>query len=510
MDFERLKKLLSEGQTKAVIEELSDLSNKAFVLIKARFSKLQDDILVGVISYSEQSLEFNRINQVLANFISHLEQEQHITKSKLDEDKQPMIPQERLIQKVCFIASEYPPAIVGGLGIHVNKLSLALSKKVDLQIVLPENQYNEPQSKRINIQSLYHRKADYSDPISWLRFSASAADRIIRFKEKIDVVHCHDWLTILAGIKVSFELKIPLVFHLHLPYKSRLGSLIENLGLMCSDLVTVNSEAISEDLKLRNLRIAPPEIIGNGVDLEAFKRIERLNKENKYILFVGRLEKQKGVKYLINAFSVINKKFPHLRLKIVGKGSLKNDLIKQCDNLYIRQYIDFEGWKNELELLRLYNEAEMLVIPSIYEPFGIVALEAMACECPVVASNVGGLKEIVTHGKNGYLFENKNYLDLASWIMALLSDSNKKNNMISEGKNYLIQTKSSWDDAAEKYFDLYNKLTRDDLDVEKQVKAKKIIKQITTEAQRILRETQKVDSVLVKQLFNDLFNWLPQ
>jgi len=175
-------------------------------------------------------------------------------------------PDSKTIARICLISSEYPPHVLGGLGVHVEQLTKALGAhpNLNVDVVLPTPQRYEYMSliTQVHLYPLANAEAGfgpgprglYKKPTSWLRFADVATQRIILLSSsdtRPDVIHCHDWVTVLAGIKCRWALQIPLVFHLHLPNRSRLCASIENLGLVCADLITVNSVAMYGELKDR-------------------------------------------------------------------------------------------------------------------------------------------------------------------------------------------------------------------------------------------------------------------
>lgn len=380
-------------------------------------------------------------------------------------------PGAQAIARVCFISSEYPPHVLGGLGVHVGQLTAALGAHMDVDVVLPtteEGSYQAP-GPRVHLLSPANARATYDDPTSWLRFSEFAAQRILRRARQEgppDVIHCHDWVTVLAGIKCRWALKVPLVFHLHLPNRSRLCASAENLGLISADLVTVNSEAMHDELLDRHLPLrCDVEVVKNGVDIEMFHPCDDWPAEGGYILFVGRLVQQKGVEYLLRAFSYVREKFPNVRLKIVGDGDLRHGLEGLCAQRMLADQVDFLGWKTGQDLVALYQKAMVVAVPSIYEPFGMTALEALACQRPVVASRVGGLKENIQPGVTGYLFEPKDELELAQWLMNLLANPDLRQRMGRAGRDHVLNEGYTWPQIARQFARSYESVIGKSLDL---------------------------------------------
>jgi glycogen synthase len=364
------------------------------------------------------------------------------------------------IQRVTFISSEYPPCVFGGLGIHVQKLTAALARFMEIDVLLPnpmpeETIYQRPSE---NVRPvLVPVTATYQDPASWCRFALNAIPRLVKPANgrAPAIIHCHDWVTVLAGIKARWALNVPLLFHVHLPNRDPLCASIENLALISADMVTVNSQFMSVELTDRGLPIRKLRVVKNGVDTDVFRPSPDWPTDDGYILFVGRLVEQKGVEYLLRAFSYVHQKFPEVRLKIIGHGEFDAWLERLSVNLTLSTHVEFLKWAAHEQLASLYQRARLVVVPSVFEPFGMVALEAMACKRPVVASRIGGLKEIVQHGETGFLVHPKDHLDLAQWMMTLLSDAGLRNRMGEAGYAAVSSGGYTWPAIAQQFYDLY-------------------------------------------------------
>ena len=410
------------------------------------------------------------------------------------------------VKDICFISSEYPPNVIGGLGVHVNELSNALTNsKLNVDIVLPSSSVNYDNiNNGINLLPLAKIKASYNKPVSWLNFAHHAANKICNLPLLPDVVHCHDWVTILAGIICKCKLKIPLVYHLHLPNKRPFCSSIENLGLVCSDLVTVNSEFIKEEVLSRQLKINKIKVVKNGVNLNQFKPKEPLHEDN-YILYVGRLVHQKGVDILLRAFWYVTKKYPDIKLKVVGVGELEDYLKRLCVNLMIADKVLFEGLKKGEELVEIYQKSKMVIVPSIYEPFGMTVIEAFACKKPVIATNFMGLKENIIDGKTGYLFEKEDYLDLAQWIMNLLHDDKRRKEFGENGYNSVINNDYNWNSISKVFIKEYNEIANKKLSIFSSESITKFKEQIIRLAKEHPENLPKKSEELFEEIFN-VFN----
>lgn len=432
-----------------------------------------------------------------------------------EEKQKPLVVEERkpvaapkTLSRVCFISSEYPPKVFGGLGVHVHQLSLALSKKLDIDIVLAKagrERYRDF-GQRIHLQPLTSDNPSYAERISWFHFANNAAEKIARLARdnRPDVIHCHDWVTVLAGIKCRFQLNIPLLFHVHLPNRHQLCSMVESLGLVCADLVTVNSETMYEELnnRLLNERRLPVrglEVVKNGVDIEEFVPATDWPADDAYILFVGRLVEQKGVEHLLRALSTVRVKFPDVRLKVVGDGEFRQPLERIAKNLMLAPQVEFLGWQTGADLVKLYQQAQLVVIPSIYEPFGMTALEALACQRPVVASRVGGLAEIIDEGVTGYLAEPKDDLDIAQWTMALLANPEQRAAMGKEGRNQILRKGYTWPQIADRFINFYEEMLKTSLS--------KQIPDRAAEIKERIRELAIQEDSTVTDVLDRLFDW---
>jgi glycosyltransferase involved in cell wall biosynthesis len=372
--------------------------------------------------------------------------------------------------RACFVSPEYPPRMFGGLGSHVEQLSEALGQHIDLDIVLPSHRpdYQDPPHSRIRLIPLTRSDPSYLIPTTWLDFALEVADKIdsmVMEGASFNVIHCHDWVTVLAGVRCRWRHNIPLVFHMHLPIPNLLEASIENLGLSCADIVTVNSDSVREDLLHRSrtlgFELERMKVINNGVDLTIFHPREDWPVDDGYILYAGHLAQHKGPEYLLRAFYHVQLEYPDIRLRILGNGDLWSRLHRLRVSLKIpEQQVEFirtTQWLTRQEMARHFQGARVVVIPSLYETFGMVAIEALACQRPVVVSNTGGLAQIVKHHVNGFLAEPRNEWDLAQWIMTLLAHPGLRHRMGVEGRRQL-HSGYTWPNIAQQFIALYRDL----------------------------------------------------
>ncbi|HET6408590.1 MAG TPA: glycogen synthase, partial [Chthoniobacteraceae bacterium] len=333
--------------------------------------------------------------------------------------------------KTLLLTNEYPPTIYGGAGVHVEYLSRELAKLMAVEVRCYGETMREP---RLNLPSL--QATGYGvDTSTWrapkpLHSVFAALQRGVDWNAAgidADVVHLHTWYTHFAGITAKLNYGIPMVLTVHSleplrPWKrEQLGGgydfsvWIEKTAIEMADAVIAVSNETREDI-LRLFEV-PPErvpVIYNGIDLDEYqpaKSSEALVKYGvdpniPYVLFVGRITRQKGIIHLVRAIEHMTPGFqvvlcagapdtPEIAAEM--KSAIDEVSASRPGVIWIQQMVTVP------EKIQFYTHAAAFCCPSIYEPFGIINLEAMACETPVVASAVGGIKEVVVEGETGFL-----------------------------------------------------------------------------------------------------------
>jgi glycogen(starch) synthase len=324
------------------------------------------------------------------------------------------------VRRVAFLSSEYPPHTFGGLGTTVEALSRFLAARgIEVLLVVPDQAGYAVPPPGVRLLPVTVAGA-VSDEDFWLTFCEQAYAAVIHDGADVDLVHCHDWMTTAGGIGLARAYAVPVVLTVHLPQTVPGNLALENLGLRACDAVVVNSAAVRDELAGRAVR-ADFATIANGVDLARFAAAAE-PPDLRRVFFAGRLVPQKGVDVLLRAFGAVLRRHPDAALVLAGDGEQRLYLERLANFLGIRRHVTFLGWTAGLDLPALYRSAVVTAVPSLYEPFGLVALEAMACGRPVVAARVGGLCEIVEDGRSGYSVTVGDHLDLATRIAALLSD----------------------------------------------------------------------------------------
>jgi glycosyltransferase involved in cell wall biosynthesis len=290
--------------------------------------------------------------------------------------------------------------------------------------------------------------------------------------ERFDLIHAHDWVVGRAAVELKNRLGLPLISTIHATEIGRGGSLdggyrrkvrdIERLLVEQSDRIICCSnymfDHIQHELGAVNAKI---HVIPNGVEVSRFKvsskpqLVEtRVSEARKTILYVGRIVREKGIFTLLDALEELRKLGKDVRLVFVGEGPLKEDLAKEVVRRKLNDRVTLAGFVDEQKLVSLYNSSDAFVLPSHYEPFGMVVLEAMASRIPVVVSDVGGLSELVEDGITGVKVPASDPRALAEGIRRVLEDGELSRNL-KENAYRAVQEKYGWDLIAEKTLEAY-------------------------------------------------------
>lgn len=350
--------------------------------------------------------------------------------------------------KILMLSWEYPPRVVGGISRVVHDLSHKLVQEGHDVTVVTYRDGNVPYIEDDNGVMVYrvdNFMISSNNLIDWtmqLNFNMIAkVGEIIAEKGSFDVIHAHDWLVAYAAKTLKTAYRIPLVCTIHATEAGRNSGIRDEQQRYINDTewmltyesseVIVNSNYMRSELqRLFGLPYEKINVIPNGVNLNMYDGIEkdydfrrRYAMDNeKIILFMGRLVYEKGIQTLIAAMPKILNHYHDAKLLIAGKGGMIDELRNQVNYLGLGNKVYFTGYLGSKDVQRMYKCADVSVFPSTYEPFGIVALEAMLSGTPVVVSDVGGLNEIVDHGVNGMKSYAGNANSLADSILALLFD----------------------------------------------------------------------------------------
>ncbi len=348
--------------------------------------------------------------------------------------------------KILMLSWEYPPRIVGGISRVVHDLSHKLYMQGHKVTVITYKDGNVPYFENDDGVDVYRvdnfmiAPNNFIDWVMQLNFNMIAkAGEIIAEKGNFDVIHAHDWLTAYAGKTLKFAYNTPLVSTIHATEAGRNSGIRGDMQKYINDTewmltyesseVIVNSNYMKNELqRLFGLPYEKINVVPNGVDLTLFNGIDkdydfrrRFAMDNeKIILFIGRLVYEKGIQTLISAMPKILDNYHDSKLVIAGKGGMIDELKNQVNYLGLGNKVYFTGHLSSKDVQKMYKCADVAVFPSTYEPFGIVAIEAMLSGTPVVTSDIGGLNEIIDHGVTGMKSYAGNPNSLADSILSLL------------------------------------------------------------------------------------------
>lgn len=357
--------------------------------------------------------------------------------------------------RVLMVSWEYPPVMYGGLGRHVHALSESLVQAGHEVVVLTQAPHGRPASDtpatptspRVVRAALDPAVPDvFDDPERFIRLLqprlvAAAHDTLDRWRP--DIVHGHDWVVAVAAGQVADEWQVPLVAtvhatesglyfgHLHTPFSLWRDS-VERALAARADRTIVCSEAMRTEV-VQALAADPHRVVvvPNGVEASAWHSTpqQRLAArealgltDEPLLVLVGRLEHEKGAQDAIDALALLSVHTPAAHLALVGDGARSDDLRRQAAALGVQSRVHQVGRLPDRDVAALVGAADVALVPSRYEPFGLVALEAMAAGTPVVVTGVGGLVDIVEDGRTGRVVRPADPHSLAAALTALLDD----------------------------------------------------------------------------------------
>ncbi|HEX3420568.1 MAG TPA: glycogen synthase [Candidatus Udaeobacter sp.] len=400
--------------------------------------------------------------------------------------------------KVLFLTNEYPPSIYGGAGVHVGYLSRELAKMMPVEVRCFGDQRLDEGNLKVIGFGLDTSSFTCPKP---LRSAFGAVRRCTDFntmKIDADLVHCHTWYSHFGGILAKKNYGLPLVITVHSleplrPWKREqlaggydFSLWVEKTALEMADAVIAVSGATKHDIeRLFNVNPARVHVIHNGVDLNQYRKLDStvalkrygIDPATPYLLFVGRITRQKGFQHLVRAIQFME---PDFEIVLCAAAPDTPELAEEVRIAVERVQAQRPGiiWINEMvdqqAACELYSHAAAFVCPSIYEPFGIINLEAMACETAVVASAVGGIKEVVVDAETGFLvpleqmqqspFEainpEKFARDLAERVNELMKNPGLRETF-GKAARKRVEENFSWNAIAEKTKRLYESLKRE-------------------------------------------------
>lgn len=362
--------------------------------------------------------------------------------------------------KILMLTWEYPPRVVGGIARVVYDLSHRLIKDGHEVTVITYREGNAPyyeDDKGVKVHRVDNYMINPNNFIDWImqmNFNmVTEANKIIAKEGNFDIIHAHDWLVASAAKTIKNSYNIPIVATIHATEAGRNSGIHDETQRYINDTewmltyeateVIVNSNYMKSEIqRLFGLPFEKINVVANGVNLNKFTGIDRdytfrrrfAMDNEKIILFMGRLVNEKGVQHLIAAMPKILAGYHDAKLVIAGKGGMLDELRAEADALGLGDKVYFAGYLGGKDVERMYKAADISVFPSTYEPFGIVALEGMLAERPIVVSDAGGLGEIVEHRETGMKSYCGNANSIADSILELLYNPELYENIVRKAK----------------------------------------------------------------------------
>ena len=387
--------------------------------------------------------------------------------------------------RVLHLSWEFPPRIIGGLASHLFDLSRALTRRgVETHVVT----CNFPGAKEYeNMEGVnVHRFEAYAAGdsfLSWaLRMQKNMERKgcdLISLIKGVDIIHAHDWLSGVAGIGLKHLHRKPLITTMHSTEYGRRNGIHNDLqaciheieSWLCYEswrIITCSyymRDHVSWCFRAPENKVC---VVPNGVDVTKFNFIfnywEIRNRfahaSEKILLFVGRLVPEKGLDVLIKALPIILGNGVDAKIVVVGEGPQRDEYQRLANDYGLGNKILFTGHIDDWTLRALYRVADIAIVPSRFEPFGIVALEAMAAHCPLVASAVGGLNEIVDHEGTGLKAPPNNPEALALAILRIIRDLGFKDWIVNNAYQKCLWN-YNWDKIAEWTTGVYEAVLRE-------------------------------------------------
>jgi glycogen(starch) synthase len=391
------------------------------------------------------------------------------------------------LMQVLMLTWEYPPLIEGGLARHVRKLAENLAALGVEVHVLTRGREESPSEEVVEGVHLHRvreplRPAELSEFITWVEHMNTdmlAAGVELGDRFDFDLVHGHDWLVSVAGDHLAKRLRAPFVVTIHATEFGRHQGWVDKhpqshihgierwMANRADQVIACSAymrDHISDVYGIEEDRVA---VIPNGIDpadLQPFDdvamrefRARYAEPDQKLMLLVGRLVYEKGFQIALEALPSVIDQLDGVRFLVAGSGTHEQELRQQAADLGLLEHGTFLGWIGDDVLHTLYRIADLTVVPSIYEPFGLVALEAMASGCPCLVADTGGLREVVPHEDVGLRFRSRDPESLAEVAIRVLADDELGRRLVAEAYEHVRSF--DWADVADRTAALYEALT---------------------------------------------------
>jgi glycogen synthase len=386
--------------------------------------------------------------------------------------------------RALILSWEYPPLIEGGLARHVRKLAESLAaQELEVHVLARGLEESPPEEEADGV--LVHRvrepkrPRDLAEFVTWIEHMNAdmlAAGVEVGDRHAFDVVHGHDWLVAVAGDHLAKRFRAPLVVTIHATEYGRHQGWVDEhpqsyihgvehwMANRAERVVTCSAYMREHVADIYGLDEGAISVIPNGIDpgelvpvddLEAL-RARFAAPTDKLVLLVGRLVYEKGFQFALEALPGLIERLGAVRFIVAGSGTAEHELREQARELGLDPHGTFLGWIGDDVLHSLYRIADLTVVPSIYEPFGLVALEAMASGCPCLVADTGGLREVVPHEDVGLRFRSRDPASLAAMAERLLTEGDLRDRLVAEASEHVLGF--DWGDVARQVSAVYDEV----------------------------------------------------
>jgi glycogen(starch) synthase len=386
--------------------------------------------------------------------------------------------------RILILTWEYPPLIEGGLARHVRKLAENLVAQGSEVHVLTRGMEESPAEEDLE-GVIVHRVREPRRPrelgefVTWIEHMNAdmlAAGVELGDRYDFDVVHGHDWLVAVAGDHLANRFRCPLVVTVHATEYGRHQGWVDKhpqshihgverwMTNRAEQVITCSAYMREHVSDIYGLDESKVTVIPNGIDPADLEPVADLGElrarfaepDQRLVLLVGRLVYEKGFQLALEALPGLIERVGDVRFLVAGSGTHEQELKAQAEALGLGPHGTFLGWIGDDVLHSLYRIADLTVVPSIYEPFGLVALEAMASGCPCLVADTGGLREVVTEDV-GLRFRSRDPESLGEMAERLLTDAELRDRLVAEASEHVLTF--DWSDVAQRTTEIYAEVT---------------------------------------------------
>jgi glycogen(starch) synthase len=389
------------------------------------------------------------------------------------------------VSRILLLSWEYPPIVEGGLARHVRKLSEALVALGTDVHVLTRGDETLPAQEVMNGVTVHRvreprRPRDLGEFVTWIEHMNAdmlAAGVELGDRWDFDLVHGHDWLVAVAGDHLANRFRCPFVTTIHATEYGRHQGWVDKhpqshihgvenwMANRADRVITCSHYMRGHVADIYGLDEDRLSVIPNGIDpldLVPVDDLDALRSRfaapgEQLVILVGRLVYEKGFQLALEALEPIIERLENVRFAVAGSGTHEAELKRQAAELGLLEHGTFLGWIGDDVLHSLYRIADLCVVPSLYEPFGLVALEAMASGCPCIVADIGGLREVVPAGDRvGLRFNGGDAEHLGVMIERMLTDAALRERLVAEASEHVLSF--DWADVARQTQELYDEL----------------------------------------------------